>query len=126
MCNGRAVAPRSEWPMTTMERVRARTGALPLRSPGSATNVLRRQCACGGHTSGGECDACRKKREATKACMRPFDRDNRFTANPDLDTTHAAGDTHLRPADSGSHGTGTDFSGMPVKAVKHPAALLNT
>jgi hypothetical protein len=29
-----------------------------------ATNVLRRKCACGSHSMGGECDACRKKAES--------------------------------------------------------------
>jgi hypothetical protein len=38
--------------------------ATPTRLP--ARGVLQRQCACGKHAPGGECEECRKKREATQ------------------------------------------------------------
>ncbi|MCU0509930.1 MAG: DUF4157 domain-containing protein [Anaerolineae bacterium] len=39
------------------------TGSVPAQS--RVAGVLQRQCACGQHASGGECEGCKKKRETT-------------------------------------------------------------
>lgn len=51
--------------MTEQTVVQARTPTRPATTP-AAKDVLQRQCACGQHTAaGGECEECKKKREAT-------------------------------------------------------------
>lgn len=50
--------------MSKQATVQTQTTARPTITPKSA-GLLQRQCACGPHNTGGECEECKKKREST-------------------------------------------------------------
>ena len=81
------------------------------------TGMLQRKCACGNHASGGECAACREKRE--KPLQRAAVTSELISAVPPIvnDVLRSPG----QPLDAGmrtffEQKFGHDFSGVPVQA----------
>lgn len=86
------------------------------QSPGAG--LLQRQCACGTHTvAGGECDTCRRKREASSLQRTAAPPTNQTSQQEQYsDPAEAEADSNIFP----STGLEYDFSQTPAHTQSHP------